>query len=249
MVCERFVNQTSCIHRLDPRARVLATVMVAVPTALMSEWMALLLCGLMAVVAVIAAHIEIRHLLPRLIALNMFILLLIVTLPLMVGTGPVFPILPQFSRAGLLQALKIGLKAHIILLTSTALLSTVRLVRLGQALNRLGVPGQLAHLFLFTVRYLDVMHHELQRLRTAMAARAFQPRANMQTLRSYGYLIGMLLVRSFERSERVLDAMRCRGFAGRFHSLEGGDFQLRDAVFLGVVFIGVLSAIAMEFIL
>ena len=82
---------------------------------------------------------------------------------------------------------------------------------LGHALGHLHVPRKLAHLLLFTVRYLDVLDREYRRLRAAMKVRSFRPRMSLHTYRAYGYLVGMLLVRSFDRSERMLAAMKCRG--------------------------------------
>jgi cobalt/nickel transport system permease protein len=43
---------------------------------------------------------------------------------------------------------------------------------------------------------------------------------NGHSYRAIGYLVGMLLVRSFDRSERVLAAMKCRGFRGRYYMLD-----------------------------
>jgi cobalt/nickel transport system permease protein len=38
----------------------------------------------------------------------------------------------------------------------------------------------------------------------------------MHTYRTYAYLCGMLLVRASARAQRVYNAMKCRGFSGRF---------------------------------
>jgi len=116
-------------------------------------------------------------------------------------------------------------------------------VELGHALLHLRVPDKLAHLFLFTIRYMDLVHHEYGRLRQAMRVRCFRPRANRHTYRSVGHLVGMLLVRSFDRSERVLAAMKCRGFRGRFYVLRHFALGLRDAAF-GLVATGVLILLA-----
>jgi cobalt/nickel transport system permease protein len=52
-----------------------------------------------------------------------------------------------------------------------------------------------------------------------MKIRGFRPRTRLHTYRSYAYLVGMLFVRAAARADRVHQAMRCRGFNGRFHSL------------------------------
>jgi cobalt/nickel transport system permease protein len=43
--------------------------------------------------------------------------------------------------------------------------------------------------------------------------------------------VGLLLVRGMERAERVLAAMKCRAFDGRFRELEGFAVRRADVVF------------------
>ncbi len=83
-----------------------------------------------------------------------------------------------------------------------------------------------------------VLEEEYGQLRRAMAIRAFRPRLDLHTLRSMGYLVGMLLVRALDRSERVQKAMKCRGFAGRFHTHEHFRAGRLDGVFaIGLAFL------------
>ena len=89
----------------------------------------------------------------------------------------------------------------------------------------------LIHLLLFTVRYIDVLHREYLRLAAAMKVRAFRPRMNLHTYATYGNLVGMLLVRSLDRSERILAAMKCRGFQGHFYLLDHFTCSRRDLWF------------------
>ena len=87
-------------------------------------------------------------------------------------------------------------------------------------------------MLLFTYRYLYVFEQEFHRLVQAMKIRGFQPRTNLHTYRSYAYLAAMLLVRSYDRADRVFQAMLCRGFHGIFYSLRTFSWQRRDGVFV-----------------
>jgi cobalt/nickel transport system permease protein len=69
-----------------------------------------------------------------------------------------------------------------------------------------------------THRYIFVLGAELSRLRTALRVRGFRNRASRHSYRTVGHVAGTLLVRGYERAERVGQAMRCRGFDGRFRS-------------------------------
>lgn len=178
------------------------------------------------------ARLPARPLARRLLHINLFMALLFLTLPTTTPGEPAFSIFSlPFSRVGLHLAAMITLKANAIVLAFTALLGTVELSALGHALQHLRVPDRLIHLFLFTLRYLDVIHHAYEDLLRAMKARGFRPRMDLHTYRSYGSLMAMLLVRSLERAERVMDAMKCRGFKGRFLTYRPFDFHRRDAVF------------------
>ncbi len=114
-------------------------------------------------------------------------------------------------RAGL-----VALKVSAAVLVLMAFLGSVEPARIGAALHALRLPEPLVRVFMLTVRYLSLIRDEARRLHDAMRARAFTPRSNRHTWQSYGYLIGMLLVRALERARRVEEAMACRGYSGRF---------------------------------
>jgi cobalt/nickel transport system permease protein len=180
----------------------------------------------------------------RLLPLNVLLLVVAVVLPVTTpGTavGHLGPI--SLSHEGLLLAAKIVLKGNAILLMLVSLLGSMDGSTFGHAMSHLRVPEKLTHLLLFTVRYLDVLRLESLRLRGAMKVRGFRPRVNRHTYRTYGYLVGMLLVRSFDRSERIVAAMKCRGFRGRFYLLDHFHFRWSDLPF-AVVSLLVLAALA-----
>jgi cobalt/nickel transport system permease protein len=168
----------------------------------------------------------------------------LVTVPVTYPGRPAFTVGPlDYSVEGLTWCAVLVLKANAIVLALTALLGTVELFELGHAFQHLRVPDKLIHLFMFTLRYLDVLHHEYESLLRAMKARAFRPRMSRRTYASYANLFAMLLVRSLERSERIMAAMKCRGFRGRFYVFRHFEFHRRDLIFGGVSIV-VLAGLA-----
>jgi len=243
MVCETFSQHDSFVHRLDPRVRVVVAGAFSVLVAVSGSFTVPAVCMVLAVMAAGAAALPAKATLKRLAGVNLFILLLFATLPITEGGTALFRIGPlAYGREGTLHAGRIALKCNAIALALTALLSTMTTITLGHALGRLRVPQKLVHMLLFTVRYIEVLRHEYIRLARAMKIRGFRPGANFHTFRSVGYLLGMLLVKGFDRSQRVAAAMKCRGFRGRFYLLTVFSAAPRDAVFCAASF-AVLSAL------
>ncbi|MBI3446899.1 MAG: cobalt ECF transporter T component CbiQ, partial [Magnetospirillum sp.] len=175
----------------------------------------------LAVIAALLARLPVIGTIRRLLALEGFMLVVLALLPFTMPGHEAFTLLGRSASAeGLHQALAITLKANSVAVALFALVGSMEVVTLGRSLARLGAPERFVHLFLFTIRYIEVLEREYRRLRLAMRARAFRPATGLHCWRSIGYLFGMLMVRSLERAERIDAAMRCRGFTGRFPSLE-----------------------------
>jgi len=220
VTCETYLGGDSPIRRLDPRFRIVAALLFSILVAISSNFVVLTAAVSLAFLIALITRLPAVPTLKRLISINIFMALLFLLLPLSAPGEAVAKLGPlAWSATGLRIAAAITLKANAIVLCYTALLSTIDPVHLGSALHQLRLPPKLVHLLLFTVRYIDVVHHEHGRLIRAMRVRCFRPRLNLHTLRTYGYLVGMLLVNSFDRSDRIVAAMKCRGFRGRFYAL------------------------------
>ena len=91
-------------------------------------------------------------------------------------------------------------------MTFLALVATMDSPTIGYALERLRFPSKLVFLFLFTYRYLHVIADEWHKLHGAARLRGFAPKTNMHTYRTFGNMLGMVFVHSFDRSVRVYEA-------------------------------------------
>jgi cobalt/nickel transport system permease protein len=221
----------------DPRALLVAVILFALVTVSLETLTATAAAFALAAAAA-AAGMPLRDLLRRLVVLEGLMGVVLITLPFTVPGDVLFALGPlAATREGLLYAALIILKAHAVLLALMGLVGGLEPAVLGHALARIGAPEKLVHLLLLTIRQIELLQQEHLRLRQAMRARAFVPRSDRHTWRSYGNLVGMLLVRSLERSRRIQAAMRCRGFHGQLYLLDSRWWRGADTVFL----LGVLT--------
>lgn len=220
------------IAPLDPRVRILAACVFAVVTVALSSHLALTVALGAALAMLAASGLPWRQTLRRMAMMDGFILFMLILLPFSVPGDPIFTIWGFVaSWQGLWQAIDIALTANAVILALMVLVGTLEPMTLVQALYRLRCPEGLVQLLMFTIRYVDVLRAEYLRLRAAMKVRGFRPRSNWHSYRSFGYLIGMMLIRAIERSERILSAMKCRGFSGRILLLHEFALTRRDVLF------------------
>ncbi len=233
------------IGGIDARVRISATVIVLVAVLVTSSIAVLVTVALGALIFARATGLSFLQLQHRLRHIEGFMLAFFVLLPLTIPGDGLLTIGPLVvSGTGLMRAAILALKVLTCGLLFFALLSSLEPVRFGRALAMLGCPGKLVHLLLFSVRYVSVLRKEWNRLGDAMRARAFRPATNMHTLQTSGNLIGMVLVRSAERAERVDEAMRCRAFSGQFPLRSPKPLQKNDWLFLAAACASAVAIVA-----
>ena len=235
------------IRQLDPRMRVVVVAVYAIMAVQLTS-LSLLSCALLlSIFLMTQARLPFWPTFKRVAMMDGFIVFLLIMLPFTTPGEAMFSLFGwPASYEGLHRAVVIMLKANAIVMATMSLLGTLEAVTLGHALARLKVPESLVHLLLFTVRYIEVLYAEYHRLKTAMKCRGFSPSNSWHTYRSVGYLIGMLLIRSFERSERIMQAMKCRGFQGQFHLLDRMEFTRRDILFFTIACLTMTTMLTIE---
>ncbi|MEX1279168.1 MAG: cobalt ECF transporter T component CbiQ [Acidimicrobiia bacterium] len=131
-----------------------------------------------------------------------------------VGVGPRVPVGPlELSIEGIWGAWSILARATLGTATAVLLIATTPVTDVLAGMSRLRVPAALVAIAGFMIRYLEVVFDEAGRMRTAMVARGWHPKAR-RSLRAAGSMAGALLVRAYERGERVHQAMVARGYDG-----------------------------------
>ncbi|MCK5014006.1 MAG: cobalt ECF transporter T component CbiQ [Candidatus Omnitrophica bacterium] len=227
-----FSQGQSVFHSLDPRVKILAFIPLVFVVALLQNIEAALCYLILAITFIFIAGINKKELARRIAVLNVFIAFLWMTLPFSIEGKVLFTIKTiSFSMEGALYTLIITLKANAILLFTVALIGTTDVFALAHALFHLKFPKKLVYLSMFLYRYISVLHEEYERLINTAKARSFYPRTNINTLKTYAYMVGMLFVNSYERSQRIYQALTLRGFRGDFPMLRHFHLHRMDVLF------------------
>lgn len=252
-IFDRYEARESIVHRLDPRVKVAVTVLFIVSCVLLPDgawpaflaaWALVMAIGLLA--GFTPAFVIKRSFIALPFALAAVTLLFTVpgetlgSLDLGLATLTV-------SREGASRFATVMARSWLSVQMAILLTATTRFPDLMHALHHLHVPAVLIAILGFMYRYLFILADETGRLLRARASRSARPAEGggggsiVWRARVAGGMVGQLLLRSMERSERVYQAMVSRGYQGQLltmnpHVMQGHDWLLgAAAVFLLVL--------------
>ncbi|HMO05684.1 MAG TPA: cobalt ECF transporter T component CbiQ [Kiritimatiellia bacterium] len=234
-------RQDSPLHRLDPRAKILATgayivVVMSLPRHALAPLLPLASFPLFLLIAgrIPAADIG------RKIALAApFAVLIGLFNPLLDRTPVVLPGGGELA-AGWLSFASILVRFTLTVSAALLLVATTGMMQLGAGLRRLGMPRVFNQQLQFLYRYLFVIGGEAQSMLRALACRV--PRLRRIPWSAYGSFTGQWLLRSLDRAERIHRAMALRGYDGQVRCRRETAFTVRDLVFL-LAWLGVFAII------
>ncbi|MGH8912634.1 MAG: cobalt ECF transporter T component CbiQ [Acidimicrobiia bacterium] len=209
-----YVHEHSVVHRLAAEVKLVsafAFVLAVAVTPRQAGWaFAVDAAALIGVVSL--ARIPVGFVLSRLVAVAPFVVFALL-IPF-IATGEQVTVLGlSLSHDGLWAMWNVIAKATLGGTVSILLAATTEVPDLLRGMGRLRVPAVLTTIASFMIRYLELVAEELGRMRVAMTARGYDPRWLSQA-RPIAASAGALFIRSYERGERVYEAMLARGYTG-----------------------------------
>ena len=242
---ERYEERDSAVHRLDPRTKLVVVLALIAAISLLpfGAWLAYLCMWLVALAVSQKAKIGVVALVRRsFVALPFAMAALALPFTVPGSTIAHLPLLGwAITAEGLIRAGSIVFKSWVSVQVAILLVMTTSLPDLMWALRNLRVPEPLVAIVSFMYRYLYVLADEASRLLRARASRSAAHRGQRAGSslvwrgRVAGYMVGSLMLRSFERSERIYHAMASRGYSGELKSFTVHNFTQRDRWVLVVV--------------
>lgn len=230
---ERTALRQSPLHCLDARAKLLVTVvflvtMLSVPLSRLSG------IGLFFIFPIITAArggLSYGVIFRRSLVVLPFVAFIGV-FNLFYDREPAFGIGALVVTRGWITFLSIILRGLLSVQALLVLVYSTGYYRLCRSMQRLGVPSVFTTQLLFVYRYIYVLIEEAMAMQRARDARSFGRRS--YPLNVWGTLVGQLLIRTFDRAERISRAMLARGFTGRIPDdlSEPPAWNMRDTRFL-----------------
>ncbi|NJD55570.1 MAG: cobalt ECF transporter T component CbiQ [Nitrospirae bacterium] len=223
--------QNTVIHRLDPRAKLIATLafILTVVSFPKYEITGLLPFFLFPVLLISFGDIPVRFILKKVLLVSSFAVFIGIFNPLLDRQISI-SFLGISISGGWISFLSIMLKFFLTISSALLLIATTSFPGICHALQKIGMPEIFVSQLLFLYRYIFVLLEEAMKIVRARDMRSFGRKGH--DIKTVTRLIGTLFLRTMERAERVYQAMLSRGFSGSLHTVKPYSFRAVDAVFL-----------------
>jgi len=228
---DRLSYQNSLVHRLDPRAKLIATLLFLFTVISFSKYevSALIPFFLFPVLLMTLGEIPFRFILKKVLLVSPFAVFIGIFNPLL-DTAQVLVFSGLTISAGWFSFFSILLKFVLTISAALTLIATTPFPSVCHALRRLGMPSLFVSQLLFLYRYIFVLVEEAMRMVRARDMRSFGARGT--GIKVFVRIIGTLFLRTIERAERIYSAMLSRGFQGDIPTLKISHITATDLVFM-----------------
>ena len=254
---DRYERRDSLIHGLDPRVKVVVTLLFILSNVLLPDgaWLAFLAAWVLLLWTSRLARLTAGYTIRRSFIALPFALAAVTVIFTMPGQ-PVATLAIGAQRivisdAGVIRFASIVVRSWLSVQMAILLTATTAFPDLLHALRHLRLPRLLIGIISFMYRYLFVLVEEAARLLRAREARSARPAGGggggslWWRAKVAGSMVGQLFVRSLDRSERVYSAMLARGYSGRLLTMNPHVMARRDwlAGVVAFVFIGLVQVL------
>ena len=256
LVFGKYIPIDSIIHRLDPRAKLIALFIMIVAIFVPTSWYAFLVIGIILFIALALAKIGIRMIVKSFKPMLLMIIFLLVINCLTIKTGDVLFTIGSFEiyRDAVFNTLFVVVRLMLMICVTTLLTATTKPLDLTLAIEWLLKPFEVLHMptheiammVSIALRFIPTIIEETIRIMNAQKSRGvdFENGSISKKAVSILSLIVPLFSVAFERAYELADAMEARGFVPgakrtRYHVLK---FRIVD--FLFIIFCSCILALS-----
>jgi len=243
---DQFHHKHSRIHDLDPRIKVIITVVFILSNALLPDgsWPAFGLAWLLLLIANDQSDLGLEYTLKRSIVALPFAFVAVSAVfspqgqPLAEWDLGFITLVP--TDLGVIRFASILVRSWLSVQIAILLVATTQFPDLIHALEHLRLPRMLTTVIAFLFRYLFILTNEVFRILRARDSRSAglpgQKKGGSILWRAKvtGSMAGQLFLRSYDRSDRIYHAMISRGYTGHIRTLNPHNTGQSDWIIFGI---------------
>ena len=222
LIIDRYAYLNSPIHRWQQQYKLVALISLIFAFSFVQKIVLLPAMVVVTTTFFCLSNLPLPFLISRLRYPGWFILAVIILLPFVAGDTVILNWgWLSLRQEGCWTSVLISVRFFCILTISLVLFGTAPFLNSIKAMRSLGLPQVIVDMTLLAYRYLEELGSMVTTMQRAIKLRGFKyQKFSRRNLRILAQLTGSLLVRSYERSTRVYQAMILRGYGYNFSKLQ-----------------------------
>lgn len=259
-VLGKYLPYDSVIHKMDPRAKIMAMLLVLVSIFIPAGYLGYVVLGTVIVATVLLAKLSLKFVWKSMKPMLFMLCFLLVINALTIKTGTALFTIGSFViyEDAVFQTVYIAVRLMLMIMVTTCLTATTKPLDLTLGIEdllkpfkKIGVPAhEIAMMISIALRFIPTLIEETERIMKAQASRGvdLQEGKLKEKIMAILSLIVPLFVSAFQRAEDLANAMEARGYAPgqrrtRYKQLK---FCFRDYALLmcSTVLLGAICGIA-----
>jgi cobalt/nickel transport system permease protein len=227
---ERLSGGNSCVHRLNPSVKLLTTVVFIITVVSFDRYAFSLLMPYIFYPALLMAFSET----PYSILFKRFL----IALPFCLFAGisniifdrtTAFTIGTVGVSYGVVSFFTILFRTYLCVMAVLQLVAVTPLSQITDSMRRFRAPYIFIVMFEMTYRYIGVLVTEAYSMFISYSLRSSGGKGII--MKDMGNFTGQLILRSFDRADRVYNAMKCKGYTLNAIPHSGGKLRIQDFIF------------------
>ena len=250
----RLEDEKVYLKKSHPLTRLILPFIFVIPFLIIDDFYLIVSILLIVFITDLILRLNIKEILSRLKIVIPFIILLTIFIPLYVGDI----VLYQFNmgikitifKEGLILASLTFLRVLGALFVFMSFFSTLTYSEFIEALTKLRIPSIFVGSLIIMLHYIPILASSNRKILEAQEMRGKNITTYYQKLKTHAYIMGKSIVINMERSEKLYESLKMRGFTGKitfapkkFTLIDLSFFTLFSVIMVFMIFILNLQSI------
>lgn len=215
----RHENEKIYLNKIHPLVRLILPFILVLPFLVINNIYLISTILIFTLIFNLIFRLNILNILSRFTVIFPFVLLITLFIPLYVGDNIIYQlkigIKINIYKEGLSLAFLIFLRVFGALFVFMSFFSTLTYSEFVEALTKLKIPAFLIGSFVIMLHYIPILASSNKKILEAQEVRGKKITTYWQKLKTHAYIMGKSIIVNMERSEKLFESLKMRGFSGK----------------------------------
>ncbi len=215
----RHENEKTYLNKIHPLVRLILPFILVLPFLFINNIYLIFTILILTLIFNLIFRLNILKILSRFTVIIPFVLLITLFIPLYVGDNIIYQlkigIKINIYKEGLSLAFLIFLRVFGALFVFMSFFSTLTYSEFIEALTKLRIPAFLIGSFVIMLHYIPILASSNKKILEAQEMRGKKITTYWQKLKIHAYIMGKSIILNMERSEKLFESLKMRGFSGK----------------------------------